>query len=289
MLTKTSYSKNQLRDYSALFSRAEVQSWLKMDFNSIDYKIDRYRPEISVSGNTSYLQYLKHIYGILEQHYQNEYIIKNSFLNEWLISELGKMDSIVFNEFRVGDAIADLVMFNGVSKAFEIKTEYDTDQRLDLQLQNYRRAFNQIYLIVPESKLDIYDKYDSDIGLITYKRQVKNKFCKHREAVEKKEIDPGTIMHIFHTSEYKKVVKSHYGELPTMTSFNQFKICNQLIGKIPIEDLNLYFIEQMKSRKMENSYSERYFREFNQLFLALKMKKATRKKLLDNLKAPLIR
>ena len=289
MLPKNSYSKNQLRDYSALFSRAEVQSWLKSDFSSIDYKIDHYNPQIPVSHKTSYLQYLKYIYGILEQHYQNEYVIKNSFLNEWLIRELGKTNSIVFNEFRVGDAIADLVMFNGVSKAFEIKTEYDTDQRLDLQLQNYRRAFNQIYLIVPESKLNIYDKYDSDIGLITYKGQVKNKFCKYREAVGNMEIDPETIMHIFHTSEYKKVVKAYYGELPKMTSFNQFKICSQLIVKIPAEDLNFYFIEQMKSRKMENSYSERYFREFNQLFLALKLKKTTRKKLLNNLKAPLIR
>ena len=289
MLSKNSYSKNQLRDYSALFSRAEVQSWLKADFSSIDYKIDHYSPQIPISQKTSYLQYLKYIYRILEQHYQNEYVIKNSFLNEWLIRELGKTDSIVFNEFRVGDAIADLVMFNGVSKAFEIKTEYDTDQRLDLQLQNYRRAFNQIYLIVPETKLNIYDKYDSDIGLITYKGQVKNKFCKHREAVGNMEIDPETIMHIFHTSEYKKVVKAYYGELPEMTSFNQFKICSQLIAEIPAEELNHYFIEQMKSRKMENCYSERYFREFNQLFLALKMKKLTRKKLLDNLKAPLIR
>ena len=287
MGTVISYNLDQLRDFATLFSRREVLSWLKMDFSSIDFNIERYNSTLPISENTTYLQYLKKVYRVLENHYQNEYIIKNSFLNEWLIKELGSNNSIVFNEFRVGNAKADLVMFNGVSRAFEIKTEYDSDQRLDFQLNNYQKAFNEIYLIIPESKLSIYEKYDKDIGMVTYGTQATDKFTLLREAKKVAKVDSRTLMHILHTPEYKRVVAEHYGELPAMTSFNQFRICSELINRIPSAELNEYFVNIMKLREMENTFSTRYFREFNQLFLALKMKKVTRKNLLENLKTPL--
>ena len=280
------YSSIQLRDYSSLFSRGQVQAWLEKDFSSIDARISRYFSQWPVSSSTTYLQYLKQVYWVIAQNYQNEYVIKNSFLNEWLIDELGHQNSTVFNEFIVGDAIADLVMFNGVSKAFEIKTELDTDFRLDNQLQNYRKAFNELYIIIPESKLKQYENYDSDIGIIVYKEDTHSKFRRHRSALKNDVVDPHTIMEILHTKEYKKVVKAHYGYLPEMTCFNQFRICSQLIQEIPSTELNQYFIDQMKSRRMENFYSKRYFTELNQLFLSLKMGKTTRKKLVDNLKSP---
>lgn len=287
MILKTSYSSNQLRDYSSLFSRNEVQSWLRGDFHSLNLKIERHDDHWLKSMRGTYLDYLKHVYNVLEEHYQNEYILKNNFLNDWLIKEIGKSSSKVFNEFRVGNAVADLVMFNGSSKVFEIKTEYDTDQRLKLQLENYRKAFNQIFLIVPESKLQHYDKYDSGVGLITFSSKKGIKFEVRRQAVEKLEIEPRTIMDILHTKEYKDVVKNHYGELPDMNSFNQFEICSKLILEIPNKELNAYFIKQMKRRELENVLSSRYYREFNQLFLALKMNNTKKKNMLKNLKSPL--
>ncbi len=82
-------------------------------------------------------------------------------MTEWLIKEIGQSNSKVYSEYRVGNAIADLAMFNGNSKVFEIKTEYDTDSRLKLQIEYYRKVFNQIFLIVPETKLHLFKKYDS--------------------------------------------------------------------------------------------------------------------------------
>lgn len=87
---------------------------------------------------------------------------------DWLIKEIGEHSSKIFSEFRIGKAVADLVMFNGYSKVFEIKTEYDSDSRLPLQLENYKKAFNQIFLIIPELKLSFYEKYNCDIGIITF-------------------------------------------------------------------------------------------------------------------------
>lgn len=287
MQSKTTFSQNQLRDYSSLFSRSKVESWLKADFNSINHKIKRYDKSWFNLRQATYLDYLKYIYQILESNYQNEYVLKNSFLNEWLITEIGKNDSKIFSEFRVGNAVADLVMFNGTSKVFEIKTEFDSEKRLTLQLENYRKAFNEIYIIIPESKLSTYSKYHGEIGIITFNAVSPNSFKVNRKASINYCVDKETIMHILRTHEYKRLVEAHFGALPSITSFTQFDICSELIGNIANSELNRYFIDIMKNRYHENILSSRYYRELNQISLAMKFSKSDRKKLIGQLKSPL--
>jgi len=278
------YKISQLRDYSSLFSRSQVLAWLKNDLSSIHFKIERYDEKWLNKHNSTYLDYLKYIYSILANHYQNEYIFKNEFLNNWLIKELGETNSQIFSEFRVGNSIADLVMFNGCSRIFEIKTELDSDSRLSSQIKNYDKAFNQIFLIIPESKLQIYEKQDASIGLITYGPKRDNTFSVYRNAKLNLDIEPSTIMSILHTNEYKSIVNKYYGSLPQMTSFNQFKICSDLIFKIPIDSLNKLFIDEMKLRNSSDALSSRTYKEFNQLFLALKMNRDSKSKMIEILK-----
>jgi len=281
------FTKTQLMDYSSLFMRKEVQLWMKEDFSSVDVKIKRYDQQWGLYKNATYYDYLKYVYSILETHYQNEYILKNTFLTHWLIKELGETDSKVFSEFRVGNSIADIAMFNGHSKVFEIKTEYDTDRRLQWQLESYRKVFNQIFLIISKTKLSVFKKYEKDIGIITFDNKQMNKFEIYRESPIIPIVDATTIMDILHTKEYKTIVEIHYGELPKMTSFNQYNICNELIRQIPNEKLNTYFINQMKRRKSEYALSKRYHVILNQISLALKLNKADKTNMINRIKTPL--
>jgi len=281
------YSLNQLRDYSSLFSRSEVEQWATGNFFSINKKIKRYDNNWVSFKNATYIGYLKHLYKILEQHYPNEYIFKNSFLNEWLIKEIGQSNSKVFNEFRVGNAVADLVMFNGHSKVFEIKSELDSDNRLQLQLENYHQAFNQVFIIVPENKLPTYLKYSENVGIITFNNLRPNKFELVREAALDLRINPEVIMNILRTAEYKSLVQSYYGMLPKMTSFNQYDLCKKLIKEIPLDELNHLFIQLMKRRAFKPQISNRNYTELNQINLSLKLNKKQKEKMILSLKSPL--
>jgi len=281
------FSPNQMRDYSSLFSRSAVKEWMNGNLSSIDCKIKRYDEHWYSKTNRTYIDYLKFVYSVLENQYHNEYILKNSFLNDWLIKELGENNSELYSEFRIGSAIADLVMFNGISRAFEIKTELDSDKRLNSQLDQYRKVFNEIFLIVPASKIEEYETYDSSIGIICFDILSPKRFQIIRSAARNTDIDSEALMHIFHTSEYKEIVTHHYGQLPEVTSFNQFEICKDLIAKIPQNELNQLFINKMKSRAGNYGLSARYYKEFNQLSLALRMNMKNRQQLFSILKAPL--
>lgn len=276
------FSSNQLRDFSTLFSRSEVNRWLKGDFDSIDIKLERYNLIEQNKGN-SYLKFLKNTYRILEENYPNEYVLKNEFLNKWLKKELGTNNSIIFNEFRIGKAIADLAMFNGVSKVFEIKTILDKEYRLSNQLQEYKKIFNEVYIIVPNVLLSKYLNYDNTVGIISFDSKSK-KFELIRKAERINKIDSNTLMEILHTKEYLEISKAYFGQLPEMNSFNQFDICKELISKIPKKDLNILFLTAMKKRNINNIFFNKVNSEFNQICLSLNLKKQERDNLINGLK-----
>jgi hypothetical protein len=278
----TNNSINQLRDFSSLFTRSEVNRWFKEDFESIDIKLQRYQLTKKNKGN-SYLTVLRQAYKILEKQYPNEYILKNEFLTQWLKNELGNNQSIIFNELRIGKAIADLAMFNGKSKVFEIKTILDKEYRLSNQLQEYKKLFNEVYIIIPRELFDKYSDFDKQVGIITFEA-----YSKSFELIQKSffnlNIDVNVLMEVLHTKEYLQIVKQFYKEVPEMNSFNQFNICKDLISQIPSNNLNELFIEKMKERRINNEFFNKINREFNQICLSLNLNKSERNNLIHKLK-----
>lgn len=280
MNIKKSYNIDQLRDYSSLFSRGEVSRWYKNDFTSLDLKISRY-DALHVTDNCTYVSYLKHIYKILEKFYPNEYVYKNEFINKQLIKELGNSNSVIYSEFRLGKAVADMVMFNGSSKVFEIKTLLDKDSRLSNQLLQYRKLFNEVYVIAPKSKVDKYLNLDDKTGVIFYD-ETNGKFSIIRHSAKNSFIDVDILMEVLHTHEYINIVENHFGFKPSFNDFNKFDICKDLIKQIPYNTLNELFIGLMKERKIYNEFSKKE-KHLNQIFLSLNLSSKDKQVLLTNL------
>ncbi|OLF34463.1 hypothetical protein BTW00_13425 [Psychrobacter sp. C 20.9] len=273
---------NQLRDLSTLFTRSEILRLLKNDFGSVDKKLIRYDLIDKRRGST-YLKIFKEEYRKLQKNYQNEYVVKNEFLNQKLIKEIGNRRSVIFNEMRLGSATADLAIFNGVSKVFEIKTILDKEYRLSKQLEVYKKIFNEVYVIVPQENVLQYMKYDSNVAIISYDSEI-TEFRVEREAIKNIDIDIDVLMNVLHSKEYLNITYDYYDELPEINAFNQFEVCKSLISKIPYEKLNYSFIEAMKNRKVYNSFFNKVNNEFNQVCLSLNLKEEQRKDLINKLK-----
>ena len=187
-----------------------------------------------------------------------------------LLDTYGVKDTVAINEFRVGSSIADIVLFNGSSKAFEIKTELDSNKRLTGQLADYTKIFQQCYIITHESLVDKYLKEDESIGVIELVEEPRSlRMREVRPAKENKYLDSETVIRCIRTNEYKNIVKQYYGELPEMNSFNMFSICTDLIKQIPSDDLNSLFIEQLKKRKSNTGIIQTFYKEIRQIGLAM--------------------
>jgi hypothetical protein len=280
---------NRMRSYSSIFSSTYFFKLLKNgDYKFIDDKI-RYYDFEKVGGKiNTYNDYIKFVYSELKKEYRNEYVYKNTFINELILKEYGLKDTNVINEFRVGNSVADLVMFNGTSKAFEIKTELDSNKRLSGQLLDYRKLFKESYIVTHENLLDKYLKEDDNVGLIILKQTSRSlKMVKVREAKINNSICFKTLMRVVRTNEYKNIVKEYYGFLPEMNSFNMFSICEDLISEIPTDVLNNLFITELKKRKTNTSKIKLYQKELKQLGLAMNLSDTKYSELITVLNRPI--
>lgn len=236
--------------YSSIFSRSNFDRLLKHDDYSIFHNTIRDYDKSSVGSKLiTYSDYTNHVYKYLLKNYRNEYIFKNSLIKE-LVKEYGTSRSVIFNEFPVGNSIADLVLFNGKSRAYEIKTELDSNKRLNTQLADYKKIFQQCYIVVYKNCVDKYISSDDGVGIISMEvNRGRVKFEEVKQPVCNNNIDPHTLIRCLRTSEYKEIVKRYYGELPQMNAFTAFSDCEEMMCHIPSGELINLFIKIMKERK----------------------------------------
>ena len=160
---------DRLRCYSSVFSRNAFENIISYnDFSRIDWVFKNY--DIGTFAGTTYNDYVKYIYGILTEFYRSEYVYKTALIDKF-VSELrrtsGLCNAVAFNEFKVGNSIADIAFFNGESKAYEIKSDLDSPKRLCKQMKDYREIFDKCYIVIPKEKYELYkDIVEDEIGII---------------------------------------------------------------------------------------------------------------------------
>lgn len=98
--------------------------------------------------------------------YYCERVIKYYFIKHLR----NRMDHIVAFEMSIGDSRIDICRINGSSYAYEIKTEYDTFDRLETQMRDYLRTFEKVYVIVPHARVeDVKPLIPDSCGIISYR------------------------------------------------------------------------------------------------------------------------
>jgi hypothetical protein len=291
MATVGGYTElERMRSYSTIFSSTSFSKLLKADdLGFINSKVKRFdETKLLVGEFKTYSDYIHYVYSELSKKYRNEYFYKNSFINYKLLKEYGVKNTIVINEFKVGNSIADIVLFNGSSKAFEIKTELDNNRRLQGQIADYTKVFDYCYIITDVSLVDKYLCESDSLGIIALDKLSRTvKLTEIRKAGKNDNIDPETLMRCIRTSEYKNIVLKFYGELPDMNSFNMFEICSQLIRKIPPLQLRQLFLNEIKARRSNTSSLKHFKKELRQLALAMQLDERKYQKIISKLNEPI--
>lgn len=261
--------RERLRAYASVFSRNVFYDIIKFgDFSRIDTLLGKYDCGRDFS---TYYDYIRYAYRALSKNYRCEYIYKNELINKLLLKQYGTKDSVAINEFRAGESIVDLAVFNGESKAFEIKTEYDSDRRLCHQLKAYSKIFQRCYLVISEKLLDDYlQELPAEVGIVVLKDGKSSiQMEEIKEAGYNSGIDSDVIMRSVRTCEYKNIVASYYGLLPDVSRFDIFDRCGELMKGIPSEDLHRLFVTEIKKRKSVTARLRHFPVELRQICLSM--------------------
>ncbi len=104
---------------------------------------------------------------LIQEKYRHEYTYKAVLTKKILLGTHSLKTASMIHEFRVGDCKADVVILNGTSIAYEIKSERDSLSRLKKQIAAYMNVFAKVNVIVGENHLKaVRDSVSQDVGIL---------------------------------------------------------------------------------------------------------------------------
>lgn len=241
-------SKNQLYTLSNIFSTSIIKELLKFGFSN---KLLRILDDINASEsikNKKLSNVYDWAYKTLEKQYPNEYIYKNILANKILLGIHSLNTSFMLTELRVNNSKADCVIINGTLTVYEIKTKYDTLQRLSKQLDDYKKVFEKIYIITDETNKEKLAYLKND-GIGLKHLNPNGRISTIHEALSQIDnIDLTVIFDILRQNEYLHIIKKLCGEKPSAPNTKIYKVCKEIFSKLDKQLAYKEVIEILKKR-----------------------------------------
>jgi hypothetical protein len=154
----------------------------------------------------------------------------------------------MLTEFRAGKCKADVVILNGSSSVYEVKSEYDSFKRLEKQISEYLKLFDRINVITSDSqivKLKTLLPLEIGIQVLTSR----NTISTIREAKSNLlNIDTDILFNSLRKDEYIALIKDYYGAIPDLPNTLLFKACKKLYCEIAVEDAHHLTINILRNR-----------------------------------------
>ena len=191
---------------------------------------------------------IAHAHDVLLNNYRHEYLYKSKLLNDFILKNYSLNDTIILDEFRINESIADIALINGTNKIFEIKTELDSLERFPSQISDYYKAFSEVYLVIHHSQYSKYIKQvDDKIGIIILTENFQLE--EHRKAfVDDQYLDIPCMMASLRKPEYLKLVKSLTGFIPDATPVFMYTECLKVLLEFSPKEVQLRYHSILKQR-----------------------------------------
>lgn len=229
------------------FVRSTFSDLINSNENAIYYStVKRYLDDSESKQNRALIS---EIYGIIKKDYRNEYFYKNTLLNKLLLGKHSLTTTTALTEVPVKKAKADFVLINGKAVVYEIKTELDTFDRLDNQLNNYYKAFNNVCVVTCESNYERIEAIlkNTDVGICILTD--KNRISTRKEPVSNNtRLEYDTMFKILRKNEFEDILLDYYGELPITTQVNYYSECFSRFQSIQIDMVYQYMLRELKKR-----------------------------------------
>ena len=244
-------SQTNLNALSKLISNAGLQRLMDHDMSKVygrQLKKLLNKTGISVEGKKSYSEMLSLGYQQLLSYYRHEYLYKTAILNSYVLREHSLDDTILLNEFKVGTSKADIVVVNGTNKVFEIKTELDTPERLQNQVNDYFKAFSEVYLVVHHSMVAKYmGRTDQHVGIMLFMENGEIETV-YTATADHSRLDSTTMLKALRKEEYLNLIENLTGSQPITKPVHLFTECCRIAKSFSVQTVHIEFLKIIKQR-----------------------------------------
>ncbi|MBC7948967.1 MAG: sce7726 family protein [Chitinophagaceae bacterium] len=191
-------------------------------------------------------------YTYLKRNYRCEYVYKNEIANQILLKLHKNNSATLLKEIASDNCIADIVIINGTTTAYEVKTELDTFNRLPSQLESYQMIYDHLFVVTYPSAITTLSKSLSNkIGLIALEKNGKLKTVREAKLLTDK-FNPGKAVLTLRQSELVQAYQNLDGALPQMGTAFVHRFCCNWFMTLELDVARDLFRQCLKSRKPTN-------------------------------------
>jgi hypothetical protein len=275
-----------LRALSSLFTRPAFKA-LSGAYGQDAAQVHLGRTGVLVKGKPQPLrELLETVFEHLERDYRNEYVFKSAIANGTLARFPLPGDASVQIEMPIHSSILDVAVASDTTRAYEIKTDYDSSRRLDSQTLNYLRAYDEVYLVASSKMLSKFAQgVDPRVGLITLEQDgslnTVRQATSNRSNLQAYEICWG-----LRRAEQVGALEHRTGQRIVMPNGIVGTWCEKQFMTIPSLELHDIFLEAMRKRSLEkfkDNFIHRLPRSLRALGFATPLSGIGQRRLLENL------
>lgn len=159
---------------------------------------------------------------------RSEYVFKNALVSKIVFGYHRPSTASALLELPMGDSCADVVIMNGTSTVYEIKTDLDQFSRLSTQLRDYRTRAEHVYVVVSDSRAISAERYLPDgVGLIALTNRGRLRAL--RPAVSNMpRLDTSHLFNLLRRSEALRILERQMGYTPDVAPVDLWGRTRQL-------------------------------------------------------------
>lgn len=235
-----------------IFSRPTLRNLLTFGYDdAYAAVVERYLPHLLTGSNRDVFT---STYEMLVSDYRNEYFYKNTIVNKVLSDRFNLNTATALSELPIGGSIADLIIINGTGLVYEIKTELDNLDRLENQVADYYKAFDQVCVITSESHYDkveeIFAYSNVGVSVLTNDNAIIPKKPSKRDQTS---LDSDVMFRILRKQEYETILLKHFGYLPDVVPVRHYRECKEMFGRISPIQAYEYMLQELRLRNQTDA------------------------------------
>lgn len=186
---------------------------------------------------------------LTRKNFRYEYAYRAAVTHKILLGTHSLNTASMLSEFRVGSCKADLVILNGTSTVYEIKSERDNLDRLPNQIASYFKVFSRVNVITSETHVDaVLDTVAEDVGILLLSNRLR--ISTVRDAQERLgDLCPVTLLDSMHRSEAFEILKAFDIAIPNVPNTRLYSELVTIFSGLPARKLHECMIRVLKENR----------------------------------------
>lgn len=282
----------ELAASSRLFSSAVVRELAKTGRSGLLARLlDQSGIAATLHSDATVGEAFDHAFGLLRRlGNRDEYVYRTAITQKILLGRHNLRTATMLGEARVGSSKADVVVFNGTSTAYEIKSERDSLARLRSQVTAYARVFAAVNVVTSPSHVKhVLRQIPDEVGVLSLTGRFTLSTERHA-VIDASRTDPLSMLEFVRVSEAFEILRGFGVEPPRVPNTQMRGALKTVFADLEpgrVHDLMVSTLKATRSQRSAESYVQSLPMSLRAAMLTLKMDVASEQRLHDATRLPM--